>query len=83
MDTMNITDRLYTHLEQSTANNYHAEQHRQLLNRILFDGDIVDEVTYQHAQMVYNVAKSRNAIGDADNAKLFLYYTARCMGLVE
>ena len=76
-------DTLMEHLMLSVKDNYQGEQHKNLLDRILFDGKLVSMVDYRHAKMVYNVAKWRAEIEDTHNARLFLYYTARAMGLVQ
>lgn len=71
------------YLKGSFEKNYHAEQKECLLKRILFGGRKVDQITYDYAKGLYDCARVRYSVGDKGNARMFLYYAAKNMGLIK
>lgn len=75
-------DRLIVHFEDGFNNIKQGKLKKQLVERILFSGRRVNQVTYDHSRMLYRSAKTRYIAGDKFNAKLLLTSCAKNMGVI-
>lgn len=78
-----LLDRLMHYLRESMEDTPRGEQHKQLLNDMLFGGKIVSSVDYNHAQSAVRVATGLCARGDIHIARNAMYHCAVTMGLIR
>jgi hypothetical protein len=78
-----LLDRLMHYLRESMEDTPRGEQHKQLLNDMLFGGKIVSSVDYDHAQSAVRMATRLCRHGDTYTARTAMYHCAVTMGLIR